>query len=218
MFCGAKFGKHWSQIMVLSILFPFPADRQWFLKKSYLECPLETQRKDLYPCLDMFIGGRVAIYWGQHDRCSHEHLWEINFGDGIGMMPKTSPSPPGIVSPCTVNPGRLFVNETGFPFSNINWARFIELEDFLYDIRPSHGNNATFSFFVWQRNKTASNNWNISVDSPCLLPMLILKNTVESVVCLSFKVIHGKKLKIHVRRRLPGRLFLGASLCLLINW
>ena len=81
------------------------------------------------------------------------------------------------------------------------------------------GNDATFSYFRWQRNERCLYNSKGRAESP--FPSLPpahahLQKYCRVYIWLSCKVVHGKKLNIHARKRLPGQL-LGALLCLVIQ-
>lgn len=78
-----------------------------------------------------------------------------------------------------------------------------------------HGNDATFSFFIWWGNEILYiTQKSVQKALPRIWPlhMLICENTVY--IRLSRKVINGKKFNIPARRRLPGKL-LGTLLYLL---
>lgn len=167
-----------------------------------------------------------VIHWDQHGRRSHEPLTKL--ADGIGTEPKTSPSPPWALSPSTVNFGRLIVSEAVFPSSNVSWAWPVELQNFLHD---THGYQMSVwrnsfpvtwfkrhdgrgvgmmlhsHFFFLQRTERHLCNSKVSAESPS--PSLPPAHAHFQKYCgvyiwLSCKVINGKKLKFHARKRLPG--------------
>lgn len=90
--------KIWETLVSIMVLyyFHFPLNINDFFKHSSLISSVLWIYK-VRTCIPVWICllEDLAIYCGQHDRCRHKHLWEINLSDRIGMMSKTSPSSPG---------------------------------------------------------------------------------------------------------------------------